>query len=165
MLASQYKPHDPLPVEFIRTFRHQHFSGKYFLDRYEALCANKSSTDIRALMPKCGYGGDVADQVALYGFRSLQPTLFFLSPWEFCQWYAPHRLRAPGPKYNWTKFTAAGRQRLNLEKGQKIKWQPGVDFVLNEEVLAPASHCFPYPPWKIFFDKMNLTRHSDRLRF
>ena len=71
MLASQYKPHDPLASEFIRTFRHQHFSGKYFLDRYDALCANKSSTDIRVLMPKGGYGGDVADQVAFYGFRSL----------------------------------------------------------------------------------------------
>ena len=29
-------------------------------------------------------------------------------------------------------FIAAGRQRLDLEKGQKIKWQPGLDFVFNE---------------------------------
>ena len=37
MLASQYKPHDPLAAEFIRTFRHQHFHGKFYLDRLDAL--------------------------------------------------------------------------------------------------------------------------------
>ena len=37
MLASQYKPHDPLAAEFIRTFRHQNFAGKQYLDRYDAL--------------------------------------------------------------------------------------------------------------------------------
>ena len=38
MLSSQYKPHDPLVAEFIRTFRHQNFGGKWYLDRYDALC-------------------------------------------------------------------------------------------------------------------------------
>ena len=61
MLASQYRPHDPLAAEFIRTFRHQLFSGKYFLDRYDALCEKKRSVDIRVLLPRSGYGGDVPD--------------------------------------------------------------------------------------------------------
>ena len=85
MLASQYKPHDPLAAEFIRTFRHQHVSGKYYLDRYDALYQKTDSTDIRILLPRHGFREDVADQVALYGFRNLHHNLFFLSPWEFCQ--------------------------------------------------------------------------------
>ena len=41
MLSSQYKPHDPLAAEFIRTFRTKNFLGKYFLDRYDALYQKK----------------------------------------------------------------------------------------------------------------------------
>ena len=37
MLASQYKAHDALSGECIRTFRHREFHGKYYLDRYDAM--------------------------------------------------------------------------------------------------------------------------------
>ena len=84
MLSSQYKPHDPLSAEFIRTFRHQHFNGKCYLDRYDALCEKKKTVDIIVLLPRNGLGNDVPDQVALYGFRDVKPDMFFLSPWEFC---------------------------------------------------------------------------------
>ena len=33
-LASEYNPSDELSAEFIRTFRHEYFFGKYYLDRY-----------------------------------------------------------------------------------------------------------------------------------
>ena len=104
-------------------------------------------------MPKGGYGGDVADQVAIYGFRSLQPDLFFLSPWEFCQWDVPHRLREPGPKYNWTKFTAAGRQRLDLEKGQKIKMAARSGFRTQRRSLGSAVALFPVASMEGLFRK------------
>ena len=133
MLASQYKPHDPLAAEFIRTFRHQNFTGKYYLHRYDALLQRKDSVDIRILLPRNGFGEDVPEQVALYGFRDVHPNLFFLSPWEFCQWYKPHRLRPPGKDYHWTKITLAGKIRVAQEKGAEIVWRPGTDFVLNEE--------------------------------
>ena len=71
-------------------------------------------------MPRHGLGENVPDLVALYGYRSLDPNLFFLSPWEFCQWYKPHRLRPPSDNYPWTKFTAEGRVRLAREKGIKV---------------------------------------------
>ena len=156
MLSSQYKPHDPLSAEFIRTFRHQNFLGKYYLDRYDALHQKKGSVDVRLLMPRNGCGQDVPDQVALYGFRDLTPNLFFLSPWEFCQWYKPHRLRAPSKNYPpWTKFTATGRARLKEEGSQNISWRPGVDFVVNEELVAQTPYLFPYPCWQTFFEQRN----------
>ena len=41
MLASQYSPFDQLSAEFIRTFRHEFFFGKFYLDRYEEVTKNK----------------------------------------------------------------------------------------------------------------------------
>ena len=67
MLSSQWKPHDPLAAEFIRTFRHQNFGGKWYLDRYDALSEKKSLLDIRFLLPRNADGEDVPDQVSLYG--------------------------------------------------------------------------------------------------
>ena len=61
MLASQYKPHDPSAAEFIRTFRHQHFFGKYYLNRYDALYEQKETVDIRIQMPRHGLGENVPD--------------------------------------------------------------------------------------------------------
>ena len=157
MLSSQYKPHDPLAAEFIRTFRHQNFTGTYYLHRYDALSEKKATMDVRILLPRSGFAEDSPDNVAIYGFRSVHPDLFFLSPWEFCQWYKPHRLRAPGKDYHWTKFTAAGRARLAEEQGQKIVWRPGTDFELNEERVAIEKHLYPYPPWQAFFAHPNDT--------
>ncbi len=136
MLASQHKPHDQLAGEFIRTFRHQNFLGKYFLDRYDALSEKKGEVDVRVLLPKCGCGPDVPDQVALYGFRSTKPNVFFLSPWEFCQWCIIHRLQPPTAEYNWSKFSRTGTEKLRDNKGHKINWESGVDFILNEDVVS-----------------------------
>ena len=32
---------------------------------------------------------------------------------------------------------------------------PGVDFVLNDKILATSPQCFRYPSWQAFFDKEN----------
>ncbi len=152
MLASQHKPHDQLAGEFIRTFRERHFLGKYYLDRYDALCEKKGEVDVRVLLPRNGCGPDVPDEVALYGFRSTIPDVFFLSPWEFCQWFKPHRLRPPKQgEYDWSKFTKTGVEKLRDSQGQKITWESGVDFVLNEEVVSNLPFLFPYPATKILF--------------
>ena len=41
MLASQYSSFDQLSAEFIRTFRHEFFFGKFYLDRYETVKNNQ----------------------------------------------------------------------------------------------------------------------------
>ena len=55
LLSSRYKAHDPLAAEFIRTFRSQNFPGKFFLQRYEALCKG-GTIDVHVLLPKNAAG-------------------------------------------------------------------------------------------------------------
>ena len=82
MLASQYKPFDELSAEFIRTFRHEFFFGKYFLDRYDDVSEGKDAT-IDKCLPKKQLPNGCRDVVSLYGFRSKDPRLYYMSPWEF----------------------------------------------------------------------------------
>ena len=105
MLAARYKPNDPLSAEFIRTFRHQHFHGKYFLEKYEALMSSTKEVDMKILLPKANMLKEAFDEVALYGFRCSHPDVFYLSPWEFVQWCRPHRLKPPSDKYPWSVLT------------------------------------------------------------
>ena len=114
LLASRYKPHDPLAAEFIRTFRNQNFPGEFFLERSEALCKREENMDIRVMLPKQALGKGVLDVVSLYGFRPQYKLRkqtsdpFYLSPWEFVQWVLPVRLRPPSADNQMTKWTAAG---------------------------------------------------------
>ena len=76
MLASRNKKDDPLAAEFIRTFRHQNFFGKFYLDYYEASTTGKCMTK-RLLMPQKGQQQIDYDEVSAYGYRSPHPDLFF----------------------------------------------------------------------------------------
>ena len=146
MLASQHKSHDPLAGEFIRTFRHQSFHGKYYLDKFETLMKNPASIDWKTMLPRHGTSKDVFDEVAFYGFRPSHADLFYLSPWEFCQWFKPQRLRRPSPDYDWSIWTASGKSKM-IEAGvDKVKAEfiAGEDYVLNEKVLATLPHVFSY---------------------
>ena len=87
MLASQYKAHDPLSGEFIRTFRERHFHGKYYLDRYDALRTGATEVHVKVKMPIHDRSVDLPDEVAFYGYRSSHAALLYLSPWEFVQWF------------------------------------------------------------------------------
>ena len=144
LLSSRYKPHDPLAAEFIRTFRHQNFPGKFFLDRYDALTAKLSQVDVRIILPKQAVGKGVVDVVSLYGFRPPNSDVFFLSPWEYVQWLRAERLRRPSAEYNWTKWTAAGKSKF-ANKGASADFMPGEDFVLNEDVLKKEPLVYTFP--------------------
>ena len=81
-----YQASDPLAAEFSRTFQHANFPGKAFLDRYEALDNHKEVT-MAAALPKMGHAWGMRDIVTLYGWRSSHADVYFLSPWEFVQWW------------------------------------------------------------------------------
>ena len=76
LLASRYRANDELNAEFIRTFRHQRFSGKLYLQRYETLKEKKSSQTRNIKIPaktKIIYAE--FDEVLLYGLRPLDPRI------------------------------------------------------------------------------------------
>ena len=91
MLSSRYKQHDPLAAEFIRTFRHQNFHGKFFLDRYDAMAEGTTKGCGKARLPPSGRDLAACDEVAFYGYRNTD-HLFSVS------------LR--GSSYNGTNHTA-----------------------------------------------------------
>ena len=152
LLSSRYKPHDPLAAEFVRTFRSQNFNGKFYLERYEALCKKESGMDMRVVLPKNATGKGACDVAALYGFRSTAPDLFFLSPWEFVQWIKPERLQPPSANNVLTKWTLAGRKKL-ASKTKGIMMEAGVDYELDMTAVEARADVFPFPEDKILFGK------------
>lgn len=145
MLSFRYKPHDPLSAEFIRTFRHQEFHGKFYLDRYEALSNKKKTVDMNIVLPRTHMNKIVFDEVSLYGFRDCHPNLFFLSPWEFYQWFKPHQLKRPSITYDWSVLTGEGRRKMNLSKGTKVDLEIGIDYMVNMKVVRNCPFLYTYP--------------------
>ena len=129
LLASQYRPHDELFAEFVRTFRHTFFYGIHYINRFDALAKEEKSVATSVVLPKIASSPHAVDQVSLYGFRGMDPRVYYLSPWGFIQWWYPHRLRAPSKTYSSTKWMPGS---ANKEE----KPTPGIDFVLNEKKLA-----------------------------
>ena len=145
LLASRYKPHDPLAAEFIRTFRSRNFPGNLFVERYEVLSNKSSTVDVRVLLPKNAAGKGVIDIVSLYGWRPQNTDLWYLSPWEFAQWVLPVRLRPPAVDYFLTIWTAVGKKKVTQAKGSKLALEPGVDFILNEKYVRTFSEVYAFP--------------------
>ena len=58
-------------------------------------------------------------QVCFYGLRPPDPSCFFLSPWEFVQWWEPIRLAKPSAEYRFTKW----REPCNEQRAE-----PGLDY-------------------------------------
>ena len=104
LLSSRYRPNDELAAEFIRTFRTHLFHGSYYLKRYDALKEKEEVVTVQLPVPKAGAPLGTTDEVSLYGFRGKDPRVMHLSPWEFVQWWKPHRLRAPSVDYKLTKW-------------------------------------------------------------
>ena len=144
LLASRYKPHDPLAAEFIRTFRDRNFPGKFFVERYEALATNNAKVDVRVLLPKNAAGKGVIDIVSLYGWRRPDTDLWYLSPWEFVQWVKPVRLRAPTENYFLTMWTTSGERKVSQAEGKRVALEPGIDFILNETYVRTLPNIYIY---------------------
>ena len=127
LLAIRFKKHDELAAEFIRSFRHCEFPGKTYLTRYEAARCELDA-EVSFAVPKGPFQKNVSDDASLYGFRSTHPNIFFLSPWEFWQWYFVHKLRAPTEEYGLTCLTMAGMQKKKIPLQERLPLEPGVDF-------------------------------------
>ncbi len=94
-LASKYHASDRLAAEFIRTCREESFDGRKFLERVEGIAARTASVEMKILLPDAKHATLALDVVSMYGFRPQDSLLWYLSPFEFVQWFFCHRLRAP----------------------------------------------------------------------
>ena len=116
MLASLHKSSDPLAAEFVRTFRHDYFFGRQLLQRYENLRDTNKKHTVPIFLPKGLAGEDRTDFASLYGFRRAHADTFFLSPWEFCQWFTAVPLTPPSAgKHCLSKWTASGKAKRGKE--------------------------------------------------
>ena len=111
MHAALYKPTDELASEFIRTFRHQYFWGLPLLKRFEAMHNAAEYEDVSTRLPKHGEQQEITDSVTAYGFRPPAPDMFYLSPWEFCQWFYAERILEPTESFPYSQWTSAGEQK------------------------------------------------------
>ena len=77
-----------------------------------------------------------------YGFRGDHPAFYYLSPWEFVQWWYWDRLRPPTTD-NRTEWTEAGLAYMALNAGNKQAAAPraGEHYTVKESMdfLLPSS--------------------------
>eukprot|EP00973_Karenia_brevis_P049035 6800963-Karenia_brevis.AAC.1 len=95
--------------------------------------------DVNILLPRANMNQMAIDEVALYGFRSSHPNVFFTSPWEFTQWFKPHQFEPPSQSYNWSVLTSSGLQKLRMAKGVSVSLEIGIDYIINEKIFAKCS--------------------------
>ena len=130
LLASRYRPEDPLAAEFIRTFRTQLFHGASYLAHHDALKRKEDDMEARLLVPKAGSWTTVTDEVSLYGFRDLSDArLAYLSPWQFEQWWYVHRLKPPNAQYQYSRWLK------QCDTNNPTELIPGEHFGLNEHFM------------------------------
>ena len=116
MLTSLYKANDALAAEFFRTCRHELFFGKQYLEVYESMLRKEASRETTVRLSKKSAQRTAIDAQSVYGFRPQHPDTWYLSPWEFCQWFKAIALKCPSDSYPYSKWTTSGtKKRLAKE--------------------------------------------------
>ena len=128
-LAGNYNKEDVLQAEFYRTSNFAQFLGGNILRLLRA--QKKQSlpeiTQCTFFRKRIGYQkkkeGFEAPWEQKYGFRGDHPAFYYLSPWEFVQWWYWDRLRAPTTD-NRTEWTEAGLEYRALNAGNRQSEAP-----------------------------------------
>ena len=165
MHAALYKASDELASEFIRTFRHQYFWGLPLLKRFDAIQTAKEHEVVSIRLPKHGQDTETTDSVTVYGFRPPAPDLFYLSPWEFCQWFYLERVLEPSETFPYSEWTAAGLRKQETNRGNREKeaYVRGVDYKPDMEKIRSLDCIFTFAEAERMFDGEALENH-DRFR-
>ena len=143
MLASLHKVSDPLAAEFVRTFRHEFFFGRQLLQRYEHLREEAAQQKVSVLLPKFVGGRNKTDFASLYGFRPQHADTFFLSPWEFCQWFEAVQLQPPSASNALAKWTSTGKTKFGTGDMQNLRPIEDYEFDLSKMTVTNGSYRFP----------------------
>ena len=123
-LAGNYNKDDVMQAEFYRTSNYEQFLGGNILRelRKHKKETSEETTQYTFLRKRIGFMkrkvGFEAPIEQKYGFRGDHPAFYYLSPWEFVQWWYCDRLRAPTTD-NRTEWTEAGLEYKALNVGNK----------------------------------------------
>ena len=123
-LAGNYHKHDVLQAEFYRTSNFVQFLGGNILRllRAQKKQTSPETTQYTFFRKRVGYvkkkEGFEAPWEQKYGFRGDHLAFYYLSPWEFVQWWYCDRLRPPTTD-NRTEWTEAGLEYKALNVGNK----------------------------------------------
>ena len=147
-LSAKFHATDKLAAEFVRTCREETFPGRKFLERVEGIAAQADKIEVNILLPAAARATPPLDVVSVYGFRPQHPALWYLSPFEFVQWFIVHKLRAPGKDYALTMLTAEGRAKRKEGSSDLVVCE---DFVPNEKVIGQQPHLFMLPQCSAIF--------------
>ena len=115
-----------------------------YLSRYESL-RQQEYEELPVALPKGSSRKDISDDVSLYGFRGTHADMFFLSPWEFWQWFFEERLLPPRRGYPYTVLTETGKTKMDIPFNKRPSLDPGIDYVLNEKWVQSATWLYPFP--------------------
>ena len=148
MLSALYRPHDVLAAEFFRTCRHEFFFGKQMLGLYDACVAQDESRVATMKVSSNTRRKMVTDAESVYGFRPCHSDMWYLSPWEFCQWFKAIPLRPPSADVgqSYSKWTPAGKQKLRDKFVGAL--EPGIDYVFDFAKIQRTGGVYAYPQGK-----------------
>ena len=138
-LAGNYNKNDVLQAEFYRTSNFEQFLGGNILRllRSQKKQSSPESTQCTFFRKRIGYvkkkEGFEVPWEQRYGFRGAHPAFYYLSPWEFVQWWFLDRLRPPTTD-NRTQWTEAGLAYKALHVGNKDAPAPraGEHYIVRE---------------------------------
>ena len=150
MLTSLYKAHDPLAAEFFRTCRHEFFFGKQYLKLYDALRTDEPSRESRVTLSSKTCRRTATDAESVYGFRPNHPDTFYVSPWEFVQWFEGIRLKAPSASYPYSKWTLAGKMKQAGAGSEEMV--AGEDYEFDFAKIESMVGVYAFPDSKVAFD-------------
>ena len=110
-LASNFRHDDVMNAEFYRTSHFKQFYGGNILRLLRSWKASSPQPESKHLFirKRVGYTKkhDVWDASTehKYGYRGDNPAFYYLSPWEFCQWWIVDRLKSPtsDKRTEWTE--------------------------------------------------------------
>ena len=150
MLTSLYKANDALAAEFFRTCRHEFFFGKQYLDVYESMLRKEALCETTVRLSTKRAQKTATDAQSLYGFRPQDPDTWYLSPWEFCQWFKAVALKCLADGFPYSKWTAAGNQKRFAGNSEALV--VGEDYVFDWSKVKSTAGLHAFPEGKCVFD-------------
>ena len=139
-----------LAAEFFRTCRHEFFFGKQFVALYDAMRAKQAARDASVALSKNAARATATDAESLYSFRPNHPDTFYVSAWEFPQWFKALQLKCPSHNYPYSKWTPAGRKKRAANDSEAMV--AGEDYVFDFQKIGRMTGVYAYPEGKYVFD-------------